>query len=180
MKKVFLLLIVAVMAISLTAQEEVGKGMWLGGTFGFSLGDNGGDDISSYTIGPEWGMMLNDDFGAGVNLIFASEDFGGSKQDVWQVTPFVRYYKGVGDRFKFFADGGFTVGGGDTSSLFQIGVRPGMQYWFNSDWSMAAKLGFLGYTKATLQKDTPNEYDYKNFELDMDMSEINFSLYYHF
>jgi len=180
MKKVVVVMIVAVFALSTKAQEKVSKGMWLGGTFGFTSGDTDGTDVSSYKIGPEWGMMLNDDFGAGVNVLIYGEDYGDGTQNKWQITPYVRYYKGISDNFKFFADGGFAVGGGDEFSMFQIGVRPGIQYWFNSDWSMAAKLGFLGYTKVTNQKDTPSEYEYDKFILDMDMSTFDFSLYYHF
>ncbi len=180
MKKVFLVMIVVLIAIGINAQEKASKGMWLGGTVGFTSGDYDGTDVSSYKIGPAWGMMLNKQWGAGVNLLIKGQDNSGESVNTWSVEPYIRYYKGITGNFKFFGDGVVAFGGGDNHSMFGVGVRPGMQYWFTSNWSMASSLGMLGYKSETHNKGEVNERDYSNFGLDFDMSAVNFSLFYHF
>jgi len=180
MKKLVLLMTFALITLCVHAQQKESKNMWIGGSLGFSSGESDETNVSSYNIGPEWGMMLNDDFGAGVKLTIRGDDYGSGTDNLWIINPYVRYYKGISDNFKFFAEGSLLVGGGDNRSIFGIGARPGVQYWLTSRWSMASTLGFLGYRKVTHEKDTPHEFDDKKFGLDLDMSTLDFSLYYHF
>lgn len=163
MRKVLLLMMVAVLSMGAIGQEKESKGMWVGGGFGFEGGDN-----SSWNLSPQWGMMLNENMGVGVNLTFSD--------DPWSVEPYFRYYLGVTDNFKFFGDGAIAFGGGDNYSLFSIEMRPGVQYWFHPKWSLAAATPLFSFE--SVDHDQTGQSSATFFGLDG--TDLSFSLYFHF
>ncbi|WP_430818017.1 hypothetical protein [Carboxylicivirga marina] len=146
------------------AQEKESKGMWIGGGFGFE-----GGDYDGWNLSPQWGMMLNEKMGVGGNLIISDDD--------WMIEPYFRYYLGVTDNFKFFGDGALAFGGGDNYSAFRIQVRPGMQYWFNSKWSMAAATELFTYHNID---DDNDAFDETRTFLGVDATNLTLSVYFHF
>ncbi|TRX71317.1 outer membrane beta-barrel protein [Carboxylicivirga sp. M1479] len=165
MRKVLLLLMVAVLSIGAVGQEKESKGMWVGGGIGFHGGDNDGWNLS-----PQWGMMFNENMGVGANLVFSDDD--------WMVEPYFRYYLGVTDNFKFFGDGALAFGGNDDSSQFRIQVRPGVQYWFTPKWSLAAATPVLSFHSVNYDDD--NREDISTSFFGLDATDLSFSLYFHF
>lgn len=182
MKKVFFLMFGVMLTLGVAAQDN---GMWLGGTVGFDSGEAGGVETSSYQFGPSWGMMLTEDMGVGVTLTLSGSEEGNNKSNGWEFAPYFRKYFNIVDNLKFYGDAGFIIGGGEQGtdndySTFSIGARPGLQYWFSNQWSLASSLGYIGYESGTYNKDTPAEYDESSFGLKVDMSTVNFSLFFHF
>lgn len=210
MKKLLLLSLGLIMAVGLQAQgeETAGNKMWIGGTAGFgSSSVKDGESSSGYQFGPQFGYMLNDKMGVAINLLVnggTNKQNNANNDEVkmsgWNIEPFFRYYFAGAGNFKFFGDALVGFGGGKTTwsaddmpedgeskySTFGINVRPGVQYWFNDNWSMLTTIGVLGYNSQT---DNIGEEDgagnsleetTSDFGIAVDFSNINFSVYWHF
>lgn len=178
MKKLILMFALILSVVVMAQEEKESKGMWIGGTVGFT--SNGGDaDSSSWTLGPQWGMMIGESTGIGVNAFVMGDKNGGNSTTSWEIAPYYRKYFGNGD-FKLFADGFVAFGGGEDMSSFGVGIAPGVQYWFNSKWSMAAGAGALEYSSTTTNKDLVNEETINTFDLGINFASVSFSLFYHF
>ena len=165
MRKVLMIMMMAIVVVIAGAQEKESKGMWIGGGFGL----NGGD-YDGWNLSPQWGMMFNENMGLGANLILTDDD--------WMVEPYFRYYMGITDNFKFFADGAVAFGGNDDYSMFQIQVRPGVQYWFTPKWSLAAATPLLSFYSRNYDSDALE--DISTSFLGLDATNLSFSLYFHF
>ena len=200
MKKITLLTLM--MFIGLFSQAQIG--MWLGGTVGFgSSSEKDGMSSSAYIFGPSAGYMLGEKAAVGLNLNFMgttmkqnnnSEDV--SKSTSYEIQPFFRYYFAGTGGFKFFGDAKVGFGGGNTtfedntgaaktefkSSNFGIELAPGVQYWFNDSWSMAASVGVLGFGSTTngTNLDEALQTTTTDFGLLGDFSTLDFSFFWHF
>jgi hypothetical protein len=183
-------------------QSSVNK-MFIGGGAGFnsSTEKDSEDKYSQWNFGPSFVYMLNDKVGLGISFIvngstsnYSNDTYEAEyKSSGWMAEPFVRYYfAGIG-KVKFFGDAFINFGGGKdefsdnfTSSdeskygNFGIGVRPGFQFWFNDNWSMASTIGNLGYSSLTDNKGDSDETKTNNFGVNVDFSTVNFSFYWHF
>ena len=128
--------------------------MWIGGTFGF---ESISDVSSTFELGPQWGMMINNRFGAGVNILFNNTSFKNANDDKrtsWEINPYARLYFAGTKQFKLYGDAFISFGGqtdkdnngrDDKYSTFGVGLDLGAQYWFADDFSMAASVGALSY-----------------------------------
>ncbi len=148
------------------AQEQAtSTKMWIGGQLSFTTNN-------TYTLGPSFGMMLTDVMAVGGTLTI-SDAF-------WAIEPYFRMYKPIKDNFKFYGDGYLSIGGGSSGatdySSFGIGVRPGVQYWFTQQWSMAATLGNIGYSQTSWEGGTSDGH----FALGIDFSSLHFAFFFHF
>ena len=83
MKKIFLTLVVALMAVSANAQVYVGGGFGVAST-----SVDGGDDVTSYKFVPEVGYSFNDEWAAGVAFGWEGADKGDKE---FSVNPYVRF-----------------------------------------------------------------------------------------
>jgi len=216
MKKVLLIALGLVTAIGVQAQEEnqsSGNKMFVGGTAGFASGgssdkaDETNDvNTSAYVFGPTFAYMLDDKMGVGINLTIdgsTNERQNATKDKTtmsgYNFEPFFRYYFAGTGNFKFYGDAALGFGGGNTKfedntgtnneskySTFSFMINPGVQYWFNDDWSMASTIGLLGYQTRTNNKgETDNNGNTKetvdsNFGIVGDFSTLRFSFFYHF
>ena len=209
MKKLLLVAIAMMVSTTMFAQQGA---MFLGGTAGFhSLGSkdqgNADNDVtgSTYNLGPSFGYMLNDNMAVGINLLFEGgtatpTDASGDptvKTSGYTIEPFFRYYFAGGDNFKFFGDALVGFGGGNTKqtlgtttneskySTFGINIKPGMQYWFNDNWSMVSTIGLLGYNSRTNNvgetdgQGNSRETVETDFGLEANFN-LNFGFYFHF
>jgi hypothetical protein len=111
-------------------------------------------------------------------------------------TPFVRYYKWIGDNFGLYGqfDVAFSSGTQKTevtdqedveskTSAFGVGIRPGFQYWFQDDWSVNASVGFLGYASESVDGPADGDADEittSGFGATLDFSTFNLGFNYHF
>lgn len=197
-------MIAAISAFGLKAQEGTkpsGNKMWLGGTLGFGTNSiKDGRTGNNWIVGPSFGRMINSKMAIGLNLNVSGSTIKEknltadvTKTSGWNAAPFFRYYfAGVGN-FKFFGDAYVSVGGGKEKlsnnlfvssetkySNFGAGISPGIQYWFNPNWSIASTIGALAYTNTTSTPNIGKSTVTSTFDAKVDFSRINFSCFWHF
>lgn len=138
MKKVFLTLALVLTTVVASAQWYVGGGL------GFSKQDK----ATSYEIKPEVGYKINDNWTVGAEVVFGKvkdtpDAFNGT---TIAFNPYARYTFLTAGEFSMFAEAYASVQnkkpeGGDGETGFALGVRPGVAYNIDENWTIAAKLG---------------------------------------
>lgn len=137
------------MVATLAANAQI----YVGGSLGFesNKADKDADATTSFSIKPEVGYNLSENFAVGIQLGYASEE---QSKDVtvsqFEIAPYARYTFAKAGAVSFFADGGiqFISRGSDAKgSKFGIGVRPGVKFAASEKVDVIAKLGYLGYEK---------------------------------
>lgn len=143
MKKIVVLLFVAVIAVSVKAQVYVGGNV--------SLWHNEDADKTSYTLAPEVGYNFSEQWAVGASFGFAhnDEELRASK-NAFYFAPYVRYSFYENKLVRLFVDGGIGVSsvkydGGGSEGGFELGFKPGIAIKLNNHFSLIGKCGFLGY-----------------------------------
>jgi hypothetical protein len=169
-----ILTITAAIMLSMAAVAQDGEdppSFWLGGeiTFGsFSSWD--------LTIGPSFGLLINENLGAGASVLFGL----GDNAIAYGFEPYARYYMPVVDNFSLYGDGYLGISGGDTQRdltdigeyfSFYAGARVGIQYWFTQTWSMAASTRIFEFS--VTDGDT-------SLGVGVNFNVLEFSFYFHF
>lgn len=125
MKKTFVIIAFIISTISTNAQEA-GK-MWIGGSLGGQYSKQGKDaNLKSFNIGPEFGYILSDKLGVGIELNFGygkaeSQSSFIDESSLWMtksenrnrdysINPFIRYSFLKGKHGAIFLDGGLHYG----------------------------------------------------------------------
>jgi hypothetical protein len=195
MKKTILAICTVCITSVAMAQDDEGNKMWIGGMAGISSSTEDNDDKSfTGVFGPNFGYMLNEKMAIGLGLTYTSttSEDGGSeietKSNVFEIAPFFRYYKSLGDNCALYGELEVAIGSGKTEvdgndageySTFGVGIAPGIQYWFHENWSINTEIGALGFDSTT---DKSGEEDYKSssFEFGLDLTSLTFGLNFHF
>ena len=167
MKKILLAAVVAFSSLAANAQ------IWVGGSLGanFNTPDyDGAETAKTFVISPEVGYSLSDkwDIAVAINTSLFSCD--GVSTTSFTIEPYARYTFAQMDNVSFFVDGGFGFGTTnhgeengvivemeDNVTAFNVGVRPGVKFAVNDNFSLVAKLGWLGYTNV---KDNYSEFGF--------------------
>lgn len=171
MKKIFLLAVVAIMAISASAQN-----WYLGGSIGFNHVKVDDEKTSNFTIAPEVGYNLNSNWAIGAALDYTWEK---DSYNVFTIQPYARYsfFRTENNLLSLFVDGGFGLGfispdEGDSTTVWSIGLKPGLALNVTEKFSFVAHVGFFGYE------------DYKeagkHTGLGLDFNKLSFGFYYNF
>ncbi|MFV0290635.1 MAG: hypothetical protein ACK5IJ_07025 [Mangrovibacterium sp.] len=134
MKKLFLIAVLAVAAISSSFAQE---GFYVGGSLGFNTTEN----LTSFNISPEVGKVVSEKLwvGAKVGFSFSNEEVGSleTKTTSFGLTPYARYYMLRLNKFAIAAQGELSywmnstkVGDADSSSISSFGfnVYPYLTY----------------------------------------------------
>jgi hypothetical protein len=184
MKKLFFTLALVLGVFSVSNAQEVGQ-MWIGGTAGIwyeSVKD--GDDFTSYKIVPEFGYVVTENIGVGINVGFVHQegtqgtilgnDLILGDMDGVIVNPFVRYTFAKGSVGGLFVDGGvgYTYskeksGFKRENNMLEVGFRPGAAVKVSDNVSLIGKFGFLGYEYSKVGDTKRN-----SFGLDLDMRQF--------
>ena len=169
--------------------------MWIGGQAGISSSTNDNDDKSATGVfGPNFGYMLNDKMAIGLGLLYSNttEEDGATevetKSNLFEIAPFFRYYKSLGDNCSLYGELEVAIGSGKSEvdgndagefSTFGFGIAPGIQYWFHDNWSINTEIGVLGFDSTT---DKSGEEDFKSseFNFGLDLTSLSFGLNFHF
>ncbi len=171
MKKILCLAIIAIASISASAQN-----WYLGGGISYDHTETEGIESDVFTISPELGYTINEKWAIGATLGYTWE------KDVYNsfaINPYARYtyFKTENNLVNLFVDGGFGVGiispeKGDSSTIWEIGFKPGIALNVTEQFSLVAHVGFLGY----------QDYDVlgENYGLNLSGSNISFGFYYNF
>lgn len=167
MKKVFLTLALMVTTMVASAQFYVGGGI------GYSKTKAGDIESTVFSITPEIGYVLNEDWAIGATLGFENQE---DVSKTFAIEPYVRYTLFKAGGFSLFADGCVGFGtvkpeGGDNSTIWSVGVQPGISYKINKDFSVCAHIGWLGHT------DLDDAGEVTAIELS---NKLEFSFYYNF
>ena len=180
MKKIFMTMVAAMVAMTMNAQ------VYVGGSVGFGSAKLGsGDSESTYKIAPEVGYNLNDQWAVGVGIgyqkgtcNFGHLDFNPGKTEVFVVNPYVRYTFLESDIVKLFMDGelGF-ASYKDAGSAFQVGVCPGIALKASEKISLVAHIGFAGFETYSPKGDGDSS---NAFGINFDNSNIMLGVYYNF
>lgn len=177
MKKLLLFAVMAVAAITASAQN------YIGGSVGFMRDLT--EHESDLTIAPELGYSFNDHWGLGLVLSYNYKNGTGYVSNGFGFNPYARwtFARVADDKLGFFLDGGFALGfvkpsSTDTGVFYNIGFKPGISYTFNEHWSVVSHIGFLGVEGANEEAEALG-YPRK-WGLDFSSMNLNFGLYYAF
>lgn len=178
MKKFLFTLAAAV--ITLTASAQV----YVGGEVGFWR--NWDDNHTTFTIKPEVGYTLSDNWAIGTTIGYAHNYKDGAKYNGFEVAPYARYTFVKFDAVSLFLDGGFgfqtykvKVNGhsSDSQNGWEVGIKPGVKVDLTEKLSFVAHVGFLGYRDSD---DDVSAFGEDGFGFSANGNNLTFGLYYNF
>ena len=150
MKKIFMMAVMAVAALSANAQT------WVGGELGFTSSHvNGAGTSKEFTIKPEVGYGLNEKFDVAIALGYTyssdklKSQLGGGKfsTNTFEINPYVRYKFVKAGNFFAFVDGGLGYatthynGVSKNENQFGVYVQPGIAYSVSNKVTLVSHLG---------------------------------------
>lgn len=161
----------------------ISKNLAIGLSAGFTRSKNS-SELSFYT---------------GNNTLISNSE---SKNDNFNVGPFVRYYVNIIDKFKFFGQGNVSVAFGKSVSLdggsitviprstkykttsYAAAVNPGFAFFPTKHWAFELSFPLLSYNKYKMKDDGNNAFSlaYQNqgFRFGLDSFNPSIGLNYHF
>lgn len=177
MKKVLLSLMVLLGLTSVVNAQNPGN-FWVGGSVGLETSKvKDGARLTNYNIIPEIGYVLSDNWGVGIKLGYAHDEYtlndAKMKSNGFTVNPFVRYSFLKGDIGGLFVDGGagYTyskIKSSDTKTHeFEVGFRPGVAINVSDKVALTGKFGFIGYQYEKMGSRKTN-----SFAFDFDLSQV--------
>ena len=180
MKKLFSLIAVAFVAMSVNAQVYVGGSL---GIDAWSSQKNAGDrSETTFTILPEVGYNLNDEWAVGTVIGYVSDKWvgvNGISESAFTFNPYARYTYLKAGKVSLFVDGGvdFTTASKADWNDLAIGLKPGLAVSLSDNISFVSHLGFIGYDVLNPDGDDNNT---SKFGLDLNGNNLTFGLYFNF
>lgn len=180
MKKLFSLIAVAFVAMSVNAQVYVGGSL---GINAWSSQKNAGDrSETTFTILPEVGYNLNDEWAVGTVIGYVSDKWtgvNGISESAFTFNPYARYTYLKAGKVSLFVDGGvdFTTASKADWNELAIGLKPGLAVSLSDNISFVSHLGFIGYDVYNPDGDDNNT---SKFGLDLSGNNLTFGLYFNF
>jgi hypothetical protein len=180
MKKLFSLIAVAFVAMSVNAQVYVGGSL---GINAWSSQKNAGDrSETTFTILPEVGYNLNDEWAVGTVIGYVSDKWvgvNGISESAFTFNPYARYTYLKAGKVSLFVDGGvdFTTASKADWNELAIGLKPGLAVSLSDNISFVSHLGFIGYDVLNPDGDDNNT---SKFGLDLSGNNLTFGLYFNF
>jgi len=177
MKKMIFTLAIIFGLTSVVSAQNPGN-FWVGGSVGFETSKvKDGARLTNYNIIPEIGYVVSDNWGVGIKLGYAHDEFtidnAKLKSNGFTVNPFARYSFLKGDIGGLFVDGGagYTyskVKSTDTKTHeFEVGFRPGVAINISDKIALTGKFGFIGYQYEKIGSRKTN-----SFAFDFDLSQV--------
>ncbi|MFC5045665.1 porin family protein [Aquimarina hainanensis] len=184
----------AVLAFTFANAQEEGftKGSsFVSGSFGFNSESTGDVKDNSFNFSPRAAYFLTENIAAGAKLGFTSrKQENGTDPEIktneFTIGAFGRYYFTPATKFSVFAEleldyntRKVEVGNGDTKfNGFGIGFAPGVNYFLNKNFAIEATWGALNYR--TFKQDVSGAESTDNFNIGVNLDDINFGLVYKF
>lgn len=143
MKKILISFVVALMALSASAQ------VYVGGALSWTHDDD--RSYNSFELAPEVGYYFTPKWALGCELAYAHDKQQAVKSNSFIIAPYARYIffnKGI---VRLFVDGslGFSTQKykdvDDSDNGFEIGFKPGIAFEATKHICLEAHYGFLGY-----------------------------------
>ncbi len=171
MKKLFVLAVVAVMALGASAQN-----WYVGGSFGYEHKKVDDAKSDQFLITPEIGYNLNETWAIGANFGY---QWVKDTYNLFAIEPYARYtyFRTDNNLLSLFVDGGVGLGfidpeEGDSETVWSIGFQPGLALNITEKFSFVAHIGFLGYSDMKAAG--------KTYGVSLDGSDLSFGFYYNF
>ncbi len=184
MKKIMMTLAAVCVAATMNAQA------YLGGSVGFQTTSQDGNSETFFTILPEIGYNLNENWAVGIAVGYGQskttlKEDGVSvsaKVKAFKVSPYARYTFVKFDKVNLFLDGGVeyerTNFAGTKTNAFGVGIKPGIAVNLNDKLSFVAHAGFLGYQYEKVDVDGAKAAN--TFGASVDGNNLSFGVYYNF
>lgn len=165
---------------------------------------SGEQSVKTFTFQPTIGYFIANDIAIGLGIGFSNAKntinqnyFYGTQivntsytqeDSRFFIMPLIRKYWGLGDKLYFFGqfDANYGTGKSKTimnnstteskTSSYGFNLRPGLDYFFNKNWSIEATIGSVGYNSYKFENNQPND----NFSLKLNLSSIGFGAKYVF
>lgn len=176
MKKIVLTMMAAMVAVVMDAQ------IYAGGSVGFQTVSHDGNSTTAFTLKPEVGYNLNEDWAIGMAFGYSEKGKDESKVKTFIINPYVRYNAVKLDKVTLFLDGAFeyknTKFDNYKENEWGLGVKPGISVALTDKLSMVSHMGFIGYKSS--KPDFDGAKATNTFGVDVDASHLDFGLYYSF
>ena len=169
-----MLAIVAFVSIAARAQD-----FYLAGKA--SLWRNDDLDFTSFQSAPEFGVNLDENWAIGGELVYNHAKGNEGKVNSFAIAPYARYTYYNNGNLSLFFEGGFgysssKIDGADKSTDgWQIGIKPGVALSLNDNFSILAKVGFIGYNDDYMYQKELN-----GFGVDLNGTNLSFGIVYKF
>ena len=172
MKKLFLIVVVFMAALSASAQE-----MYIGG--GIGLWRDTDNDKMEFSISPDFGYEMSEKWAVGGELVYAHNTFNLIEGNAFAIAPYARFTYFHNKVVRLFLDMGLGLSVTkpehvDSTVGFEIGIKPGLAVKLNDHFSLVTKVGFAGYTKDYL------ELNEEGFGVKLNGNNISFGIEYSF
>lgn len=165
---------------------SVNAQVYVGGSLGinaWSSQKNAGDrSETTFTILPEVGYNLNDEWAVGTVIGYVSDKWtgvNGISESAFTFNPYARYTYLKAGKVSLFVDGGvdFTTASKADWNELAIGLKPGVAVSLSDNISFVSHLGFIGYDVLNPDGDDNNT---SKFGLDLSGNNLTFGLYFNF
>lgn len=182
MKKLFSLIAVAFVAMSVNAQVYVGGSLGIDAWSSQKNSNYGDRSETTFSILPEVGYNLNDEWAVGTVIGYVSDKWvgvNGISESAFTFNPYARYTYLKAGKVSLFVDGGvdFTTASKDDWNELAIGLKPGLAVSLSDNISFVSHLGFIGYDVYNPDGDDNNT---SKFGLDLSGNNLTFGLYFNF
>jgi hypothetical protein len=210
MKKVIIFCSILLMVNGISfAQISQGK-LSIGGSFNFQMDKEKTENQNTTVKGPnttEFGFspsieyFVTDNISGGLEFSVNSsvtKDYPGNsdkdKSTIFGISPFLRYYLGPDDKFKFFGQASLGLGFGnsvheeDTGvgivttktkiNAFEIGIRPGIYFSLSDKVAIESTIGFFGFNSYTQKYPNDVKDSNSSFGLSLNTATIYFGFRY--
>ena len=178
----------AFVAVSMSAQ------VYVGGSFSLLAESTqklaGDKSETSFSILPEIGYNLNDEWAVGAVIGYTSNKFAGVtayvngygtnvSESAFTFNPYVRYTFANLGKVNLFVDGGvdFTTFSKSDATALGAGFKPGLSVALTDNLSFVSHIGFIGWEQLNPDGDDNN---YSNFGVSLSGANLTFGLYYNF
>ncbi|WP_452224711.1 outer membrane beta-barrel protein [Lacinutrix chionoecetis] len=209
MKKLLFTAAIAVLGFtSINAQEETTTGgfengdVFISGAVGFGSSSQGDFKDSQFEISPKVGFFVSENIAVGASLGYASFTSEGpafdpdtfeeitaeDKTTALSAGVFGRYYTTPASQFSFFGElsANFVATKFDEAFVeedvkfdgLNFQIAPGISYFVSDCITLEASIGVLGYN--TFKADAEGAEARNDFNIGLDLSDINFGISYKF
>lgn len=205
MKKVMLMVAFMVATVAASAQVYIGGGLGVNSYKPIHQDGVDVDATTTFSIIPEIGYNLDDKWTVGIGIgyehasnisltTFNDETF--DKMNGFTIQPYARYHFVKWNNVSLFIQGGLgytygkaTIDGDEdldtedfdaTVSTFYIAFKPGVKVDLSDKLSFVASVGNLGWETTSLGGDIEDMKASSTFDFNVDLSQVNFAMYYNF
>ncbi len=151
---------------------------FISGSFGFSTSSSGDTKGTTFSVSPRVGYFVSEKFAIGARVGYqnASQEFGTNETDsnTFTIGAFGRYYFTAINKFSIFGELGIANnntkididGVENKTNGFGVNVRPGINYFLNSNFALEMTIGAISYN--TVNPDQGDSADLFNIGLNLD------------